>query len=306
MRWEQLQPGRHAVDGGELFARVSPLLPGRPTLVLLHGFPQTHRCWQRVVEQLGDRFNLVLPDLRGYGDSLQPPGASDHRNYSKRTMGADIVALADALGVSGFLLAGHDRGGRVAHRLALDHPDRVLRMALLDIAPTLDMYEHTDMEFARAYEHWFNLIQPPPLPERMIAGCARDYLHAKLGGWGAGGLEHIDADTLTDYQRCFERPPATPEGLPPTIHAMCEDYRASAGIDLQHDRESRASGQRIDCDLLVLWGARGVVDRFFDVPALWRAQCSKRLITQRLDAGHYLPEERPRETAEALVAFFDV
>jgi len=287
--------GLHEAGKLPLFARTSPGLPnGRPVLVLLHGFPQTHAIWMRAAAQLAQHFWLVMPDLRGYGDSPPAPDTADHAGYSKRAMAADIIGLLDGLGVGQFYLCGHDRGGRVAHRLALDHPQRVRRLCLIDIAPTLDMYARTDMAFARAYEHWFHLIQPAPLPERMIGGCALEYLHAKLGGWGGNGLGHIEPWALAEYERCF---------TPAHIHAMCEDYRASAEIDLEHDRASRAADQRIGCDTLVVWGSRGVVHRFFDPPALWQAQCSGQVEPLLLDAGHYLPEECPGVVAEALVRF---
>lgn len=293
--FRNMPAGLLPTGGQPLFARVGPGEPdGRPVLVLLHGFPQTHAMWAHLVPRLAERFWLVLPDLRGYGDSPPAPDTTDHAGYSKRIMAADIIGLLDGLGVDRFLLCGHDRGGRVAHRMALDHPQRVDRLCLIDIAPTLDMYARSDMEFARAYYHWFHLIQPSPLPERMIAGCAREYLHAKLGGWGGGGLAHIKPEALAEYERCF-----TPEH----IHAMCEDYRASAGIDLEHDRASRAAGGRIACDTLVIWGRRGVVHRFFDPPQLWRSQCSGRVEPLMLDAGHFVPEERPEETAAALTRF---
>ena len=266
----------------------------RTPLILLHGFPQTHAMWARVAEQLRDAFYLVIPDLRGYGDSAAAPDCADHANASKRAMAADVVALADQIGLQRFAVCGHDRGARVAHRLALDHPQRVSALTLIDIAPTLDMYNRTDMAFARAYDHWFHLIQAAPLPEQMIGGCARNYLHAKLGGWGGQGLGHIELWALAEYERCF---------TPAHIHAICEDYRASAGIDLEHDRVSRASGERIACDTLVIVGSRGVVNRLFDVPALWQAQCAGRCETLLLDAGHFIPEELPDSTATALRQF---
>ncbi|OSZ63917.1 alpha/beta fold hydrolase [Hydrogenophaga sp. IBVHS2] len=266
-----------------------------PALVLLHGFPQTHAMWHRVASRLADRYRLVLPDLRGYGASAAPPDQPDHAQASKRAMAQDVVDVATALGIDRFFLCGHDRGGRVAHRLALDHPQRVARLCVIDIAPTLDMYERTDMAFARAYYHWFHLIQPAPLPETMIGGNARAYLHAKLGGWGSGGLGHIEPEALQAYEAAFCRPEA--------IHAACEDYRASAGIDLAHDRAGREQGQRIACDTLVLWGERGVVHRFFDPLALWQAQCAGTVSGYAMPAGHFIPEERPEATAEALAGF---
>ena len=269
--------------------------PAKPALVLLHGFPQTHAMWHRVAQALRDDFFLLMPDLRGYGDSAKPAGLTDHSNYSKRSMAADLIATADALGVQDFFLCGHDRGGRVAHRLALDHPSRVRKLCVIDIAPTLDMYACTDFEFARAYYHWFHLIQPSPLPETMIGGNALAYLHHKLGGWGTGGTAHIEPEALAEYVRCF----CAPEG----IHSACEDYRASATVDLEHDRHSRALSEKIACDMLVLWGERGVVHRLFDPMALWRAQCAAAVSGQCLPAGHFIPEELPAATAAALRSF---
>jgi len=283
------------VAGGHIHLRYGGR-PDRPALLLLHGFPESHVMWHRVAQRLASEFFLVLPDLRGYGDSMKPVGALDHANYSKRRMAQDMMDLMFALDRPQFFLCGHDRGGRVAHRLALDHPEHVQRLALIDIAPTLDMYEATTMEFARGYYHWFHLIQPAPLPEKMIGGDARFYLHAKLGGWGAAGLAHLEQEALSEYERCFCRAES--------IHAACEDYRASAGIDLEHDRASRAQEQRIACDTLVLWGERGLVGKLFDPLALWRAQCAGQVSGRAVPAGHFIPEELPGPTADALRAFF--
>jgi haloacetate dehalogenase len=283
------------VNGTRIFARTGGLADG-PPLLLLHGFPQSHVMWRRVAVQLATTYRLVLADLRGSGDSAAPASDAEHTAYSKRTMAADLVSLMSSLGHDRFFLAGHDRGGRVAHRLAVDHPGAVARLCVIDIAPTLDMYEATDLRFARAYYHWFHLIQPAPLPERMIEGNARFYLHAKLGGWGSRGTAFIEPEALAEYERCFCRPAA--------IHAACEDYRASAGIDLEHDQTSRTAGQRIACDLLVLWGRRGVVQALFDPMALWRAQCGGTVTGRALPAGHFIPEELPDDTAAALLDFF--
>jgi haloacetate dehalogenase len=272
-------------------------------LLLLHGFPQTHVMWHRVAQRLHNDFYLVMPDLRGYGDSSKPPGLSDHSNYSKRVMATDMVAVMDALGIASFGVCGHDRGGRVAHRLTVDHPMRVSGLCVIDIAPTLDMYGATDFAFAKAYYHWFHLIQPAPLPETMIGGNPVPYLLHKLGGWGTGGMGHIEAAALAEYERCFIKPE--------TIHAMCEDYRASASIDLEHDRESRTqqvsgnSDGKIACDTLVLWGDRGVVHRMFKPIALWQEQCAGQVTGRAMQAGHFIPEELPAETASTLKAFFD-
>lgn len=285
----------HEFDGIRIHARTGGTA-GAPPLLLLHGFPQTHAMWQRVAAHLAPHFQLVLPDLRGYGDSDKPRGAPAHANYSKRTMAADMAALMRSLGHERYAVCGHDRGARVAHRLALDHAEAVTKLALLDIAPTLDMYDATDMRFASAYYHWFHLIQPSPLPETMIGGNPRFYLHWKLGGWGSQGIAFVEPEALAEYERCFCRAD--------TIHAVCEDYRAAAGIDLEHDRASRASGQKIGCDTLLLWGERGVVQALFDPLALWRAQCSATVSGRALPTGHFLAEELPGETAQALLEFF--
>ena len=281
--------------GTRMHARIGGRA-GAPPLLLVHGFPQSHVMWHRVAQALSPHFRLVLPDLRGYGDSAKPVGDSDHANYSKRAMALDLARLMQALGHDRFGVAGHDRGARVSHRLALDHPQAVTRLALIDIAPTLDMYEATDMRFASAYYHWFFLIQPTPRPERVIEADPVSYLHWKLGGWGAGTMKHIEAEALAEYERCFSNPA--------TIHAACEDYRASAGIDLAHDRASRALGDKIACDTLLLWGQRGVIQALFDPMALWRAQCAAGLEGEAMASGHYIPEEQPEATAARLLRFF--
>lgn len=303
MHWfDNFDVRRFSVQGAQgealhIHARVSRGVPdGRPALLLLHGFPQSHVLWNRVAERLQQDFFLVMPDLPGYGDSSKLPGLADHSNYSKRSMAHALVQVMDALGIEHFYLCGHDRGGRVSHRLALDHAARVLRVCVLDIAPTLDMYGGTNFEFAKAYYHWFHLIQPPPIPETMIGASPLSYLHAKLGGWGSGGTTFFEEAAMAEYERCFCKPE--------TIHAMCEDYRASASIDLEHDRESRAKGEKMVCDLLVLWGQRGVVHRLFEPLRLWQAQCIGRVTGQALPAGHYIPEELPDLTAQHLREFF--
>lgn len=282
------------VNGVECFVRFGSNRD-KPAVLLLHGFPQTHVMWRRVAQALKEDYFLVMPDLRGYGDSSHLPGEPDHANYSKRAMASDVAAVMKALAVDSYYVCGHDRGGRVAHRLALDFPDRVKKLCVIDIAPTLDMYARTDMEFARAYYHWFHLIQPHPLPESMIGGNAIAYLHHKLGGWGTGGLAHIEPQALAEYERCF----CTPEA----IHTACEDYRASAGIDLDLDRQSRQLGNTIACDTLVLWGDRGVVQRLFKPIELWQAQCAGTVTGEALTAGHFIPEELPVVTATALRHF---
>ncbi len=286
---------RFTLAGSEVFARVGGN-PAKPPLLLLHGFPQTHVMWHRVAQRLKDDFFLVMPDLRGYGDSSHAPGLQDHGNYSKRAMAQDMADVMQTLGFAQFSLCGHDRGGRVAHRLAVDHPGRVKKLCVIDIAPTLDMYAATDMAFARAYYHWFHLIQPAPLPEKMIGADSKTYLHAKLGGWGSGGLGYIEPQALAEYERCFCRAES--------IHTACEDYRASAGIDLDHDRESRELGQKVACAMLVIWGDRGVVNRMFKPLELWQAQCAGTVEGKAVAAGHFIPEELPEVTAEMLKGFF--
>jgi haloacetate dehalogenase len=267
---------------------------GKPPLLLLHGFPQTHAMWHKVAPLLAGHFALVLPDLRGYGDSDKPPADATHAAYSKRAMAADNVALMRMLGFERFAVCGHDRGGRVAHRMALDHPRAVERLMLLDISPTLTMYERTDMEFARAYYHWFFLIQPQPLPETLIGADPAFYLRKKLGGWGSHGLELFDPRALAEYERCI--------GDPAAIHSMCEDYRAAASIDLEHDR---ADAQvRIACPLRVLWGERGVVHRLFAPIADWQAKASGTVTGRSTPGGHYIAEETQELLAEEMLSFF--
>ncbi|MBI5275061.1 MAG: alpha/beta hydrolase [Burkholderiales bacterium] len=291
-------------SGGELCARIGGN-PAKPALLLLHGFPQTHAMWHRVAQALKRDFFLVMADLRGYGDSCKQPGLPGHTNYAKRVMAQDMAELMTALGHPQFLLCGHDRGARVAHRLAVDHPNRVRRLCLIDIAPTLDMYtgnwgkqleSDPHFVFGKYYYHWFHLIQPAPLPEKMIGGDAKFYLHTKLGGWGAGGISHIEPQALAEYERCFCRAES--------IHAACEDYRAAAGIDLEHDRDSRSKGHKINCDTLVLWGEKGLIGKLFDPVGLWQAQCAATVSGQAMPAGHFIPEELPAETASALRDFF--
>jgi haloacetate dehalogenase len=290
---------KFAINGVEIFARVSVAegsKHSKPALLLLHGFPQSHVMWHRVAQQLAKDFFIVMPDLRGYGDSSKPLATPEHAQASKRVMAQDMVDAMTTLNIERFYLCGHDRGGRVAHRLALDHPARVEKLCVIDIAPTLDMYNATDMAFARAYYHWFHLIQPSPQPENMIAADWKNYLHAKLGGWGSAGMGYIEPEALAEYERCFT--------LPETTHSMCEDYRASAGIDLEHDRASRAQGDKLACDTLVLWGERGVVQRMFQPLALWQAQCRAVVTGQAMPAGHFIPEELPQDTARKLALFF--
>ena len=263
-----------------------------PPLLLLHGYPQTHVLWHKIAPRLAERFTVVAADLRGYGDSGKPATTADHAPYSKRAMAEDMAEVMTALGHETFFLAAHDRGARVAHRLALDHADRVRKLAVLDIAPTREMYRDTTDLFARLYWHWFFLITPAPFPERMI-GADPDAYWLKKCGSGSAGLSAFAPEALAEYLRCF-RDPAT-------IHASCEDYRAAATIDIAHDD---ADGDRkLDCPLLVLWGKNGVIERCFDALALWRERASD-VRGHALPGGHYLAEECPDLVAEELERFF--
>jgi haloacetate dehalogenase len=267
-----------------------------PPLLLLHGYPQTHVMWHRVAPYLAERFTVAAADLRGYGDSAKPASDPAHAAYSKRAMARDQVEVMGSLGFERFAVVGHDRGARVTHRMALDHPNRVERAVVLDICPTLAMYERTDMAFASGYYHWFFLIQPYDLPERLIAADPDFYLESKTGGFGLDPRKEVsetfDPAALEDYKRCFRDPAA--------IHASCEDYRAAATIDLEHDRADL--NRKIACPLLVLWGTQGLVGRQFDVLGLWRERAGD--VTGRsIDCGHYLAEEAPADTLAALQAF---
>lgn len=262
-----------------------------PALLLLHGYPQTHAMWHKVAPGLARNFTVVAADLRGYGDSSKPESVADHASYSKRAMAADMAEVMTALGIDTFSVAGHDRGGRVAHRLAIDHARRVKKLAVLDIAPTREMYRDTTDDFARLYWHWFFLIQPAPFPESMIGADTAAYLRKKCGS-GSAGMTPFTEEAWAEYARCF----ADPE----TVRASCEDYRAAATIDIRHDDED--GSETISCPLLVLWGANGVIDRCFDPIALWQER-AKDVEGYALPAGHYLAEELPEEVEKALKSF---
>lgn len=262
--------------------------------MLLHGYPQTSACWHAIAPQLtAAGFTVVAPDLRGYGESDKPPSSPDHSTYSKRAMANDMVELMQRLGYERFQVAGHDRGGRVAHRMALDHPLVVARLAVLDIAPTATMYARTDRTFATGYYHWFFLIQPAPLPERLIGADPDFYLRTKLDAWGKSGLSVFSPEAIDEYCTAFRDPAC--------VSATCEDYRAAASIDLDHDEADAA--RRIDAPLLVLWGAKGLVGKLYDVVETWREKALA-VSGRALPVGHFLPEEAPDETARALISFF--
>lgn len=272
---------------------------GQP-LLMLHGYPETHLMWAKIAPWLAEHFTLVMSDLRGYGDSGKPKSDPRHEAYSFRTMAEDQASLMKLLGYKQFAVAGHDRGGRVAHRMCLDHPDRVTHAAVLDIAPTLTMYERTDMSFAMGYYEWFLLPQPEPFPEKLIGSDPKFYLAHELLGWSKNKEAEIgnifDPECLVEYERCFCDPL--------TIHATCEDYRAGASIDLEHDRDDRETGRKIQCPLLVLWGEANVVLKKIDMLDVWRKVSNFSVEGNPLPCGHYLPEEAPREVIKAFESFF--
>ncbi|QQX84586.1 alpha/beta hydrolase [Cupriavidus necator] len=265
-----------------------------PPLLLLHGHPQSHLIWHRVAPALADHFTVIATDLRGYGSSSAPPGNAGHEHYSKRTMAQDQVSLMAAFGFEHFALCGHDRGARVSHRLCMDHPEAVSRAMLLDIAPTLAMYERTSMAFAAAYWHWFFLIQPAPFPETLI-NAEPDFYIEKLMGLRHAGLTPFAPDAMAAYTAAM-RDPAR-------VHAMCEDYRAAATIDLEHDRADREAGRRLALPLRVLWGEHGVVARCFEPLALWQ-EVATDISGQALPCGHYIPEEAAEPLLEEMLGFF--
>lgn len=278
------------VNGVDIAYRIGGSGPG---LLLLHGHPQTHIIWRKVATMLAERFTVVAADLRGYGDSGKPPADPQHLTYAKRTLAQDNIELMQTLGFDTFDLLAHDRGARVAHRLAMDHPAAVRRMILLDIAPTLAMYNQTDEAFARAYWHWFFLIRPAPLPETLIDADPDLYLRSVMGTRSAGLAPFMDG-AFEEYLRCLK--------LPGTARGICEDYRASATIDLEHDRADRAANRMLTMPTLALWGADGIVGKCFDPLAEWK-KVAANVQGKALPGGHYLPEEVPEALLDEVTAF---
>ncbi|HEY1229893.1 MAG TPA: alpha/beta hydrolase [Ramlibacter sp.] len=266
---------------------------GQPVL-LLHGHPQTASMWHRVAPELASEFELVLLDLRGYGDSGRPPAGEGSAAYSKREMALDALHVMRSLGHERFQVLAHDRGARVAHRLAMDHQKAVDRLLLLDIAPTLAMYRNTTQAFALAYWHWFFLVQPPPLPEALIASDPVRYIRSVMGSRHAG-LACFAPEALAEYERCIR--------IPGTAESICADYRASAGIDLIHDQADMDAGRLLPQPLRVLWGEHGAVGRNFDVLALWRDR-AREVSGQSLPCGHYIAEEAPQLLLQEALEFF--
>jgi haloacetate dehalogenase len=261
-----------------------------PPVLLLHGYPQTHVCWHAIAPRLAEHFTVVCPDLRGYGDSDKPTSDAKHRAYSKRVMAQDQIEVMQALGFKRFMVVGHDRGARVAHRMTLDHAEKVSRLALLDIVPTTKAFASINQNLATADYHWFFLIQPDELPERLIEADPDFYLQWTFEHWCATP-DALTREALAEYRRCFDAA---------TIRATCEDYRAAATIDLEHDEAD--CDQMIACPLLLLWSAGGT-GALFDVQAIWQNRAETEVVGHALDCGHFLAEERPEEVAAELIAF---
>jgi haloacetate dehalogenase len=284
---------RRRVDTGEVTIACVDGGSG-PAVLLLHGYPQNLAEWAHVAPRLvAAGFTVVCADLRGYGDSDKPPSAPDHSTYSFRAMAADQVRLMAALGHTRFHVAGHDRGARTAHRMALDWPDRVASLAVLDIVPTWEMYANVTKRLAQTYWQWYFLPQKAPLPERLIGADPDFFYESCLASVGGIGLADFDPALLAEYRRCW--------GSPEAIHAWCSDYRAGASIDLEHDRADL--GRVLDMPVLALWGADGIMRTLFDIPALWRPRC-RTLRTGTAPGGHWFPEQAPAETAAALIDHF--
>ncbi len=291
-RFQELLPGFAPHQIKTANAEIATMVKGNgPPLLLMHGHPQTLVCWHKIAGKLAERYTVVLTDLRGYGDSSKPDGGPQQIGYSKREMAQDQVEVMNALGFKKFFAAGHDRGGRVLHRLLLDHPDVVMKAAILDMAPTATMYSKVDKNFATKYMWWFLLIQPEPLPETLVGNNLDFYIqtHIMKQNKTPGAIE---PQALAEYKRCYTKE---------TLHAVCEDYRASAGIDLIHDEEDKE--KKIKAPLLLLWGEKGVVGNTYDVIATWKEKASE-VYGESLPCGHYLPEEQPELVLEKFRDFF--
>ena len=281
-----------AVDEGEIRLRHGGT---GPPLLLLHGNPQTHAMWHAVAPALSEHFTLICPDLRGYGGSLKPDVSADHAPYAKQRMARDMAQVMDHFGHDKFLVGSHDRGARVAHRLALDYPERVLRLAVLDIIPTIEHFERTDMAFAMGYYHWFWFAQRHPFPESIINAAPETWFFAHTRREPKGD-DFFHPEALADYLSAVNNPDM--------IRGMCEDYRAAASIDLENDRASRAAGEKIACPLLVLWGARGKIGKWYEPLEVWREYCANAVSGGAVNSGHYLAEESPKEVLTWFRTFF--
>ena len=289
--------GSACVDTGE--ARIYIRHRGSdPPLLLLHGFPETHLMWRDIAPALAQQFSVVCADLRGYGQSSCPGSDATHERYSKRAMANDMVRVMQSLGFESFAVAGHDRGGRVAYRLALDHPERVTRVAVLDIVPTVSVWLRADERFARAFWPWLLLAQEPPLPETLVSSAPEAIVDHALGAWG-GSASKFPPDVRAAYVEALRDLGH--------VHAICEEYRAAATVDRDHDQADRARGHKIRCPLLALWSAGGAVDTWYADEggplALWR-EFAHQVEGASIDGGHFFPEQDPRKTLDALEKFF--
>ena len=276
------------VNKGKIFCRFKG---NGPPLLLLHGYPETHLMWHKTAPALSKYFTVVVADLRGYGNSLVLPGGKNHINYSKREMAKDMVQLMDKLNFKKFFVAGHDRGGRVAHRMARDFRKKILALSVLDICPTLDMYENTSEQFARAYFHWFFLIQPAPLPERMIMSDPKKWIKNCLNKWSGN---HKFGNVEETYLKSFKQKKR--------LHASCEDYRASATIDLEHDKKDR--NKKLNIPIQILWGKRGVIGKQFNSIKIWQKYSHKKVYGTEINSGHFIPEQNPIQVIFQLKKFF--
>lgn len=267
-----------------------------PPLLLLHGNPQTHAMWHAVAPQLAERYRVYCPDLRGYGQSFKPEPSADHAAYAKREMAKDFVELMAHFGHETFRVGSHDRGARAAHRLALDHPERVVKLAVMDIVPTIEHFERADMAFGLGYYHWFWFAQPHPFPENVISAAPDAWFRAHTSREPKDdGFFHPDA--LVDYLSAVH--------IHEMIRGMCEDYRAAASIDMEHDRESREQGVRIQCPVLALWGTKGKIGKWYDPPEVWARYCDGPVTCGVVESGHYLAEESPQEVLDHFLPFFE-
>ncbi len=289
--FEGFEQRRIAVVG----AQINLVMAGSgPPLMLLHGYPQTHAMWHKIAPALAERFTVVVPDLRGYGDSSKPPAGDDYAGYSKRTMANDMVAVMDSLGFETWKQAGHDRGARVSYRMALDHKDRVEKLVIMDIVPTVDQYGWaSSRKSAVAMYHWFFLAQPAPLPEKLIGSDPEFYLRWSMNSWGGNATAFTD-EAMAEYVRCYSDPE--------TIRATCDCYRAGATIDCEIDQASRDAGDMIECPSLILWGDRGGAWDTERTMKTW-SKWAKDVRGQPVPGGHFLPEEAPDETLAAMLAF---
>ena len=276
------------VNRGKIFCRFKG---NGPPLLLLHGYPQTHLMWRKTAPELSKYFTVVVADLRGYGNSLVLPGGKNHFNYSKREMAKDMVQLMGKLNFKTFFVAGHDRGGRVAHRMARDFRKKILALSVLDICPTFDMYEKTNEKFAKSYFHWFFLIQPAPLPERMIMTDPRKWIKNCLDKWSGN---HKFGNVEETYLKSFKQKKR--------LHASCEDYRASATIDLKHDKKDR--NKKLNIPIQILWGKSGVIGNQFNSMKIWQKYSTKKILGKAIDSGHFIPEQNPKQTILYLKNFF--